>query len=296
MGEYSNKLQWTDCHNRRTHMNRHSDTFKGRGYPQTYYVRDVPWRDVNRRFYVDGKRWIRDRANPANDCLGDAPVPMLESEEHLRQVVLGIRVNALLRDLVAPHLPKTKGHHSYRLGKFDKVNWTLCDVLGAVGSACLREESEATSHRIKFDGDLKREKEGMQDFTSLALFVDDVERTLRDLYCDFETGPADNARCAIFSVMRTGTRGAPRGIWRELWAAEEVDYGWYGIGVCIGDATSSYGVKEAADEIARRAEKVRADPKAFSKYTVRFVRALDKHWPDLGNRRKNLSVKLSRSF
>jgi hypothetical protein len=37
----------------------------------------------------------------------------------------------------------------------------------------------------------------------------------------------------------------------------------------------------ARDDLAARAREVRANPSAFSEYTVEFVKALDQHWPGL---------------
>jgi hypothetical protein len=224
--------------------------------------------------------------------LDDIPVGALEDEEdeeHLRECLLRFRLNTLLRDLVAPHARRQAGHRQCRLGEFQETESTLCAVLAAAGTSCQSEYDAALSPREKFDGDLKREKEGMQDFTSLALFVDDVERLLRDLYCDFETQAADSVRYAVFSVMRTCTKRSPKSIWQEHGDAETLDYGWYGIGLAFGDGINTnewLRAEEAATKIAHRARTVRANRSAFSKYTVRFVRALDEHWPELRQRKR----------
>jgi hypothetical protein len=246
-----------------------------------YFLRDAPSKNHNARFYLDKNRYIRDRANWANNGLYGVPTGAPENERRLRDCVLGARLNILLRDLFAPQ-QHTKSNHDFA---YD-VEQALWAVLSAVGSC------HSSPRRERFAEDLQRSKEGMQTFSSLALFVDDVERVLRGLYCNFEAETADRVRRALFYVMRACTSCSLNDLWEEHQDAEILDFGWYGIGQDAGFGINTNewcAANEAASRIARRARAVRAKPTAFSKYTVQFVQALDEHWPKLDQQRRKKS-------
>jgi len=63
----------------------------------------------------------------------------------------------------------------------------------------------AESIRNRFDGKLKRQKDSLQEFTSLSLFRDDVERLLRDLYGDIESEALDHILLAVFCIVQEFT-------------------------------------------------------------------------------------------
>jgi hypothetical protein len=70
-------------------------------------------------------------------------------------------------------------------------------------------------------------------------------------------------------------------------AADSTVAKWIKGAVVYGINTNEWlEAEEAATKIATRARAIRADPPAFSKYTVRFVRALDEQWPELRQRRR----------
>src|SRR5262245_59286876 len=80
----------------------------------------------------------------------------------------------------------------------------------------------------------RRQKEDTQDFTSLALFRDDVECLLRDLYGDVESEALDSLLLAIFLVVQLFAQCVRPGVWKEHDDAEKFDYIVFGTGVPEG--------------------------------------------------------------
>ena len=74
------------------------------------------------------------------------------------------------------------------------ISWALYK---AIKASHLNTLDVALSLQHKFDGQLRREKIGMQDYTSLSLFVDDVECLLRDLYGECDQQGIDLVRRAV---------------------------------------------------------------------------------------------------
>jgi hypothetical protein len=243
---------------------------------------------VNQRFFINEDRYIIDRINWANNGLLDVPVGALEDEHHLRAYLLETRIKGLFRDLIAPTRGKKK-NRDYEYKPFNQAEHALSSVLVAIGASRLSGLEYELNHQ-KFDGKLKRDRRGMQDYTSLALFVDDVERLLRDLYGDFDDQATDRIRSAVFDIMGKCTKWSPKDLWREYADAKTIDYGWYSIGVIPGDGINTNEVRDAnnaAADIILRARTVRANPTSFSKYTIQFVKALDEHWPKLDNEKRS---------
>jgi len=238
---------------------------------------------VNQRYFINEDRYIVDRENWTNNGLHDVPVGALEDECHLRVYLLGTRLKGLFRDLVIPTGRTKNGDCEYK--PFNQAEHALSSVLAAIGASRLCGYASISPHE-KFDYKPKHDRQGMQDYTSLALFVDDVEWLLRDLYGDFDDQATDRVRRAVFDIMGNCTRWSPKDLWRELTDAKTIDYGWCGIGVLPGDGINGNDVRDAnnaAANILLRAYAVRANPTSFSKYTIQFVKALDEHWPELGN-------------
>lgn len=245
---------------------------------------------VNQRFFINEDRYIIDRVNWANNALVQVPVGCPEDWQNLRQDVFRTRLRLLLRALIGLS-PVKKGDSDKHARWFNKTDWTLSVVLGAIGSANATGRDIELRHHEKFDEDPNRDQRGVQDFTSLSLFVDDVERLLRDLYGEFDNDVTEHLRQAIFEIMGTTTKRMFRDLWDEHSNAWAVDYGWAGIGVAPGDGISTgnfFQANRAAEEIARRARAVRSNPSKFSKYTVQFVKALDDRWPDFEKNKSGL--------
>jgi hypothetical protein len=120
---------------------------------------------------------------------------------------------------------------------------------------------------------------GWQASTSLSLFVDDVERLLRDLYGEADNEAINKVRSTVFRITYTLAQHLRKDLWREQNQAADIDY-VNGIGLPEG-----YGLcgseharaNRAARDLALRARAVRENRTAFSKYTVRFVEVLEEN-------------------
>ena len=232
-------------------------------------------------FYVDDKRWIVDRANWENSRLYRIHTGETGDEEHLRESVLLVRLERLFSKLHGPNPPK-RDNRGRKRRRFEKALWVLRDVLIAVGASHLSEQSAARLPHHRFNDQLRRENEHFGEFTSLALFLDDIELLLRDLYGHFDQGAATAVRCALYTVLCRCLRSLPKDIWNEHRDAVNIDHGWYGAGLAPGDGISTHALwqaDEAANDLARRVRAFRANPKAYSKYTHQFVHILDERWP-----------------
>jgi hypothetical protein len=113
-------------------------------------------------FTLTKNRYIRDRVNPANNRLYRVPTGAPENSERLREFVFGVRLNMLLRDLDVPHVQEKTDHRGCNFDAH-KAESALWAVLSAIGTSHLGGE--------KFEGDLQRAKNGVQEYTSLSLFL-----------------------------------------------------------------------------------------------------------------------------
>jgi hypothetical protein len=103
----------------------------------------------------------------------------------------------------------------------------------AIKASHLNTLDVALSLQHKFDGQLRREKKGMQDYTSLSLFVDDVECLLRDLYGDCDQQGIDPLRRAVLAIVEEFTKYVCKDLWEEHQSAQDIDY-VFGIGLPDG--------------------------------------------------------------
>ena len=151
----------------------------------------------------------------------------------------------------------------------------------------------ALSIQHQFGGTLKREKKGMQDFTSLSLFRDDVECLLRDLYGDIDSEALDSVLYAVFTVVGAFTKYARADLGKEHNDAVDLDY-MLGIGVPDGYGISGSdwrGGMRAKFDLIVRAYEVLANPSAFSEYTVEFAKRFGEHWVVPNNDKEFLEMK-----
>jgi hypothetical protein len=103
----------------------------------------------------------------------------------------------------------------------------------------------------RFSRQLRRKKVGLQSFTSLALFMDDVENLLRDLYGDLEgLEPVVKASSVIVQVLIEHTH---QDLWQEFQDAEASDYA-SGVGVPEGYPGARDQVESERSLIAERAQ------------------------------------------
>jgi len=132
----------------------------------------------------------------------------------------------------------------------------------------------------KFDGNLRRQKEGTQYFTSLALFRDDVECLLRDLYGDVDTEALDSIVWAVFHIVESFTEYMRPDLWKEHQDAGELDY-ICGIGAPEGCGVSYREWRRgmvAKHDLMLRVCEVRENPSAFSAYTGEFAARFGEMW------------------
>src|SRR5262249_41627213 len=108
--------------------------------------------------------------------------------------------------------------------------WAILDTIKA---SHLNTFDPALSIQQKFNGKLRRQKQHTQDFTSLALFRDDVECLLRDLYGDVESEALDSLLLAIFRIVQQLAQYVRPDVWKEHHDAVDFDY-ILGVGVPEG--------------------------------------------------------------
>jgi hypothetical protein len=153
-------------------------------------------------------------------------------------------------------------------------------MLSAIRASHLNTFDPALSVQHKFDGKLKRQKKHTQDFTSLALFRDDVECLLRDLYGDIESDALDSVLQAVFRIVEQFAKFVRLDLSKEHRDAENLDY-MFGIGVpdwsAINGSDWRRGMAAKADLI-HRVREVNANPSTFSAYTIEFATLFAERW------------------
>jgi len=223
-------------------------------------------------FSFNENGYIIDRLSPAAP-----PIYCHEGDQddmHLRERVLWIRLADLVEDLITntnpiEKLPDGREYQPWR-GERHSISWALYN---AITASHLNTLDVALSIQHRGGGELKREKVGLQDFTSLSLFVDDVERLLRNLYGEFDNRAIKRVRDAVFWIVEEFTQYLRKDLWQEHRNARCIDY-MCGIGVPEGYGISGSEHRQglcAADDLEIRARSVRANSAGFSKYTVGFV-------------------------
>jgi hypothetical protein len=233
--------------------------------------------DMNHRFSVNEDGHIIDALNPANDggrhYYDDDP----NDERHLRERVLWRRVSNLVADLIINNNPMKEDPAGHKYQPYCEESGSISPaIFNTIRASHLNTLDVGLSLQHRFSGELKQERLAWQDCTSLSLFVDDVERVLRDLYGEADNEAIDRSRHAIFTIVEEFTKYLRNDLWQEHQNAVYVDY-MCGIGVpegCgLGGSDHSRG-HCAAHDLELRARAVRANPEAFSKYTVEFVNEL----------------------
>jgi hypothetical protein len=231
---------------------------------------------INLRFFVRKEdNCIIDRLSPAAKylvryCWEDAP----EDDMHLREQVLWSRLDDLVGELTINTNPMKKlpngEEYQPNCEEQHSIFWALYH---AIRASHLNTLDVALSIQHRLGGELKREKVGWQDFTSLSLFADDVESLLRDLYGELDNEAIVRGRRAVFGIVEEFTKYLRKDLWQEHQNAEAVDY-MCGIGVPEGCGIHGSDDRRghcAAHDLEIRVRAVRANPSGFSKYTVMFV-------------------------
>jgi hypothetical protein len=134
-------------------------------------------------------------------------------------------------------------------------------------------------HRPK--GKLKHRKTEIRELTSISIFIDDVERLLRDMYGDTDGNDLGAVLQAITSTIVALSTYILPDLAAEYNMARAVDIG-AGRGLDPGDGVSSMTVRnslEPAEMLILRARKILSFESKYGRYTVCFAKALKEYWP-----------------
>jgi hypothetical protein len=227
--------------------------------------------DQQRRFSLDDRGYIVDKANLADIRRYKYHGWPNASDKDIRRYILAIRLDRLVRKLIVGSKAETDRGSLVLMLRF------------AIEASQLNTLDPSFAIDRPFKGKLRR-KEGMRDYTSISLFVRDVERLLRELYGDLDSDALDELLFAIRVIVEEFTGYVCLDVCREYRNADAYDYA-RGIGVPEGYCVSSDQHEQAwiaEKALAIRAMQVSTNPDAYCRYTNRFVKALDKYWPNLG--------------
>jgi hypothetical protein len=159
---------------------------------------------TNCRFALDEKRYIIDLLNPANSGKGYCHEGRPEDDSYLRERVLMVRLGEMLDKLIInlrpmQKLPSGEEYKPHNEESF-AIWWAILDLIKA---SHLNTFDPALAIQHKFDGKLRCQSKHTQDFTSVALFRDDAECLLRDLYGDVESEALDSILQAVFRLLNS---------------------------------------------------------------------------------------------
>jgi hypothetical protein len=234
---------------------------------------------ANCRFALDEERCVIDLLNPANPGKGYCHEGDPEDDSHLRERVLMVRLGEVLDKLIIDlrpmqKLPSGEEYKPHNEERF-AIWWAMLDTIKA---SHLNTFDPALSVQHKFDGKLKSQKKHTRDFTSLALFRDDVECLLRDLYGDFESEALDSVVLAVFRIVQQFTHYVRPELWKEHDDAEMFDYilfGREGYGISSSEFHRGMGAKR---DLFNRVREVDANQSTVSEYTIEFAKLFAEQW------------------
>jgi len=237
---------------------------------------------INCRFALDEKRYVIDLLNPANSGKGYCHKGDPEDDKYLRERVLMVRLGEMLDKLIINLRPMQKlpsgGEYKPHNEESFAIWWAMLDTIRA---SQLNTFDSALSIQHKFDGKLKRQKKHTQDFTSLALFRDDVECLLRDLYGDFESEALDSVVLAVLRIVQQFARYVRPDLWKEHDDAEKFDLIRFGTGLLEGEGISSsqfHSGMDAKADLFNRVREVNANQSTVSEYTIEFAKLFAERW------------------
>jgi hypothetical protein len=236
---------------------------------------------ANCRFALDERRNVIDLVNADNSGKGYCHEGAPEDDKYLRERVLQAHLHEMLEKLIINLRPMQKlpSGEEYKPQSEETfaIWWALLDTIAA---SHLNTFDPALSIQHKFDGKLKSQKKHTQDFTSLALFRDDVECLLRDLYGDIESEALDSVLRAVFRIVEQFAKFVRPDLSKEHTDAENLDY-ILGIGVPdgygIGGSDWRRGMVAKFDLI-HRVREVNAKLSTFSEYTIEFANLFAQRW------------------
>src|SRR5262249_46004532 len=236
---------------------------------------------ANCRFALDEKRYVIDAVNVANSGKGYCHEGDPEDDRYLRERVLMIHLSEMIDKLIinlrpVQKLPSGKQYKPHNEESF--AIWVA--ILDATRASHLNTFDPALSIQHKFNGKLRRQKKHTQDLTSLALFRDDVECLLRDLYGDLESEALDSLLLAIFRIVQQFAQYVRPDVWKEHDDAENLDY-MLGIGVpdgCYINGSDWRRGMAAKADLINRVREVNANLSTVSQYTIEFAKFFAERW------------------
>jgi hypothetical protein len=170
---------------------------------------------TNQRFALDKASRVIDSLNPANSggyCHDDSH----QDDRHLRESILMVRLDEIVDKLIINLRPLQRDFRGIEYQPCNEESRSLLlSVFNAVRASHLNYFEPTISVERRFGGTLSRQKKGIQEYTSLSLFRDDVECLLRDLYGDIEDEAMDNILHAVFRIAEEFTQFVRTDLWKE---------------------------------------------------------------------------------
>src|SRR5262249_28102781 len=149
-----------------------------------------------------------------------------QDETHLRELVMSVRLRELVDDLIYPERLNTTDSSSSRASVFDPDN-AIWIALSQVILASHLNATDIERSFQRFAHEPSRDKQGIQEFTSLALFSDDLERLLRDLYGEADKLSIERLVSACFVIVDELTRYSHPDLHKEHDEAQTIDRGFW---------------------------------------------------------------------
>jgi hypothetical protein len=232
---------------------------------------------VDERFFLDENENVIDRLNPVRGMsyyyVDDHP-----NQFRLRESILRRRLDQLVSDLI----PNRHPEETDRWGRtYRPLNHEEFEVSNALFEAIRASHLNALEPG-KFAQPVPEEpprpnRQALQDISTLALFRDDVECLLRELYGVSNGDALDSVLHAVLQIIESFTRYIREDMWEEHQDAKDWDYSW-GVGLPDGCGISGSDVRRGLlglENLTNRVREVRKNPSEYSKYTVEFAKRIE---------------------
>jgi hypothetical protein len=236
----------------------------------------------NCRFALDEKRYVIDAVNVVNSGKGYCHEGAPEDDKYLRERVLMVRLNEMLEKLIINLRPMKKLPSGEIYKPHNEESFAIwLTLLETIRTSHLNMFDPVLSIQHKFGGKLRCQKKHTQHFTSLALFRDDVECLLRDLYGDVESEALDSVVLAVFRIVQQFAHYVRPELWKEHDDAEKFDRILFGTGMLEGEGISSSQFHRGMDakaDLFNRVREVNANQSTISEYTIEFAKLFAERW------------------
>jgi hypothetical protein len=176
-----------------------------------------------------------------------------------------------------PELARGNGRKRERKAFSNQLGSLFFSIIQA---SQLNRHDVRLSLKNNFRGKLRHRKTELQEFTSIALFMDDVERLLRDMYGDINSDALTDLVWAMTSMTRALSCHLLPDLEAEHEAACCADMG-AGRALLPEERVTTRMVRdgiEAAEILIGRVRTVLSAQSEYGRYTVGFANALNKYW------------------